>query len=109
MAFPGLAGQFGCPLTSDFDPSKHESSIGPSRCHSLANAICDEALADAGIDTKDMPIDRDRFGLNLANLFGDEEQTELAYSEGKRTREKMRLFNFVIPSVIAMKHQIYGP
>lgn len=73
MQFPTLQGQFGCPITEDFDPTKYETSIGPSRAYSLANAMCDEALADAGIDTSDMPIDRDRFGLNLANLFGDEE------------------------------------
>lgn len=69
----------------------------------MANAICDEALQDAEIDTSNMLIHRDRFGINLPNLFGNEEATEFAYSKGKN-KEKLSLFNFNIPSVIAMKH-----
>ena len=51
MSFPGLKGQLACPITDEFDYDAHETSIGKYKVYSVANAMCDEALADAGIDT----------------------------------------------------------
>ena len=42
----------------------------------MANAACDEALADAGIDTKTMTMDRDRFGIQVTSVYGAEEGSE---------------------------------
>jgi hypothetical protein len=53
-------------VPDDFDPKQHESSLGPSIVLSMANAVCDEALQDAGIDTRNMTIDRDRFGVSIS-------------------------------------------
>jgi hypothetical protein len=54
-------------IPDDFDPKQHESSLGPSIVLSMANAICDEALQDAGIDTQNMSTtDRDRFGVSIS-------------------------------------------
>lgn len=102
MKFHDLKGQFGYPLAEEFDPKQFETSIGPFRAYSLANSICEEALKDANLDTHNMIYDKDRFGLNLPNLFGGEEDTEHAYTKGKN-KEKLALFNFNIPAVIAMK------
>lgn len=75
---------------------------------SLVNAISNEALKDANIDTKDMIIDRDRFGINLANLNGFLWHiVNLKESESKR--ERFKGYTFTLASVLAMQHKIYGP
>lgn len=81
--------------------------MGNSKLHAVANAMTMEALADAGVlDPKNDEIDREHFGISLANVNGESlvDNKKDVYSN----RDHFRTYKFALTSTLALIHDLKG-